>query len=230
MLYIVGTPIGNLEDLSLRQAKTIMKADIILTEDTRSTGLLKIQIEKLFSVKGNENQQLISYYKDNEFEKLPFALLQLKENKNVVMISESGMPLLSDPGFLLLKEVKQSNIPYTVIPGPSSITTAVVHSGIKPNSFVFMGFMPKKSNDKSKQIQKALNISKILNGCQILFFESPNRLHDTLTIIQEIAPDTHICICRELTKKFEEIVTGKASELLIYSFKGEIVLILSDNK
>jgi 16S rRNA (cytidine1402-2'-O)-methyltransferase len=116
MLYIVGTPIGNLRDLSLRQAETIHNAKVVLCEDTRSTVFLIQKIRELFGFTENKDRELISYYKDKEFEKLPRAIETLEEGRDIVLISQAGMPLISDPGSLLVREVIRRNIPYTVIP------------------------------------------------------------------------------------------------------------------
>src|SRR3989344_5894625 len=126
MLYIVGAPIGNLDDLSIRQAKTLAASDIILAEDTRSTGLLLQRVVKTFGFARNSKQKLISYYKEKEFEKLPEVLELLRSDKSVCLISRSGMPLISDPGLLLVKYLVQKNIQFSVVPGPSAGITALI--------------------------------------------------------------------------------------------------------
>lgn len=223
MLFIVGTPIGNLEDLSIRQARIIASSDVILTEDTRSTGKLLERIKSSFSFDRNPNQRLISYYKEKEFEKLPEVLELIENNSNIVLISESGMPLISDPGSLLIKELIKRKIEFQVIPGPTAVITALVYSGFDLSKFTFLGFLPKKAT-QIRKILSTLQLSDLTT--QVVFYESPNRINKTLEIIDQILPDSDIVICRELTKKFEEIVRGRARDLTLRQYKGEITVIL----
>lgn len=234
MFYIVGTTIGNLEDLSLRQARIISEADLILAEDTHSAGILLQHINKLNLIRNpsallriNPQQKIISYYKDREFEKLPEILeyIQNSPNAQIALISDSGMPLISDPGQLLVNYLSKHAIPFTVIPGPTALTTAFVASGLKSNSFHFFGFLPKKTNELKKVIEVSKEIAKLDKKTVFIGYESPNRLHDTLSIMKEIIPDVHVCICRELTKKFEEVSRGTPAELMKREYKGEIVLL-----
>ena len=143
MLYVVATPIGNLDDLSIRQAKTLATSDIILAEDTRSAHTLLDAIKKRFILPVTCST-VWSYYKEKEFEKLPEIIELLKQNKNISLISEAGTPLISDPGYLLVKNCIQRNLPMTVIPGASAITTALIYSGFNPHQHMFFGFFPKK--------------------------------------------------------------------------------------
>ncbi len=227
MLYIIGTPIGNLFDLSLRQAETLLNADVILAEDTRSAQILLQRAPVLFKLQSRVDQKIISYYREKEFEKLPEILEFLKQEKTVVLISESGMPLVSDPGSLLLREVIKRNLPYTVIPGPTALVTALVHAGFKSNSFMFLGFLPKKESELFRSIEKMKQISKIEKETVFVFYESPQRINKTLELFDKHIPDADIVICRELTKKFEEIIRGKPKELMKRSYKGEITVVLS---
>lgn len=227
MLYIVGTPIGNMEDLSLRQAKVITSAEIIVTEDTRSTGMVLKRIEELFHLKKNPACRLISYYQEKEFEKLPEIISLLEEGKRMVLMSESGMPLVSDPGYLLVKEVIKRKIPNTVIPGPTAVVTALAHSGFKLNHFTFFGFLPKKKGDVNKALLKAKEVSVLLDGSPVVFYESANRLNETLLVLDTIAPDAQVCVCRELTKMYEEVMRGTPKELKEKKFRGEIVLVIA---
>lgn len=231
MLYIVGTPIGNMEDISLRQAKALLECDILLTEDTRTTGLLLNKIHTLFDPLFDDahrraKPQLISYYKDNEFDKLPFVLDLIRDGKEICLISQAGMPLVSDPGYLLIKSVIKENIPYTVIPGPTAITTAIVHSGFKPDTFMFLGFLPKKTGEIKKIIEKYKKTKADFSDLVAIFYESPHRITETLSIIADIYPTAEVVVTRELTKKFEEITRGSAQELLTHEFKGEITLLI----
>lgn len=227
MFYIVGTPIGNIEDLSLRQAKIIAGADILLTEDTRTTGMLLIQIEKLFGFKKSETQQLISYYKEREFEKLPYVFELIEQGKNIALISESGMPLVNDPGWLLVHELTLKNIPFTVVPGPTAAITGLVHSGFKMQHFVYFGFLSKKPSEVKKTFQKAQSVSALLDHAPCIFYETSLRIQETLMCLNGLFPLSKVAVCRELTKKFEEITRGTPSELLNKTYRGEIVLIVS---
>ena len=145
MLYVVSTPIGNLDDLSIRQAKTLAASDIILAEDTRSAQILLDAVKKRFNIPV-VCSTVWSYYKEKEFQKLPEIIDLLKEGKNISLVSEAGTPLVSDPGYLLVKSCIQRNLPITVIPGPSAATTALVYSGFNPQEHMFLGFFPKKNH------------------------------------------------------------------------------------
>jgi len=233
MLSIVGTPIGNLDDLSIRQAKAIAQADIFLTEDTRSTGLLLQKIKSLFNFEINSHQRLISYYKEKEFEKLPEIITLLTNPQNphrpqlphIVLVSKSGMPLISDPGLLLIQQCIKKQIPFEVIPGPTAITTALVYSGFNPEKFMFLGFLPKKKSELLQLINKLKQINQTLKDTVFVAYESPNRINKTLDLFNYLTPNTDIIVCRELTKKFEEIIRGKPKDLLDHKFKGEITIV-----
>ena len=214
MLYLVGTPIGNLEDLSLRQAKTILAADVLLAEDTRSAETLLNAAERLFTITRNEKQIVVSYY--------------LKEDKNVALISEAGMPLISDPGSLLASHCRKHGIPFTVIPGPSSVTTALALAGNSSHTWTYLGFLPKKPNDIKRLIEK-LKLVPVFEKKDHVFvaFESPDRFNDTMKLFAEIIPTSSISVCRELTKKFEEVLVGSPAELAEKQIRGEIVLIIA---
>ncbi len=230
MLYIVGTPIGNLDDLSLRQAKTLASSDIILAEDTRSARILLDAIKKRFPQLLPNIPNIISYYKEKEFEKLPEVIDLLKEGKTISLISESGMPLISDPGFLLVKTIIKEKIPFTVIPGPSALTTALIYSGFNPSNkdggFMFLGYFPKQPSAALHYINIMKSIKKMLSEVIFVFYESPNRINQTLQFIKVSGWNPDIVICRELTKKFEEVVRGKADELLSRDYKGEITVLI----
>ncbi|MFH0772779.1 MAG: ribosomal RNA small subunit methyltransferase I [bacterium] len=228
MLYLVGTPIGNLEDLSLRQAKTILSADVVLAEDTRSAETLISAAERLFGMTRKSAQIVVSYYKEREFEKLPYILSLLSEDKNVALISEAGMPLISDPGALLAHHCRKNNIPFTVIPGPTSITTALALAGNSSHTWTYLGFLPKKPNDIKRLVEK-LKLVPIFEKKDHVFvaFESPDRFCETMKIFSEIIPTSTISVCRELTKKFEEVLSGSPTKLAEKQLRGEIVLIIS---
>jgi 16S rRNA (cytidine1402-2'-O)-methyltransferase len=227
MLYIVGTPIGNLDDITLRQAKILSIADIILSEDTRSAGTLLQGIRERFSIDFPNETHIRSYYKDNEFHKLASVIDDLLEGKRICLISEAGMPLVSDPGLLLVKTCIRQGIEFAVVPGITAATTALIYSGFNQDHHMFMGFLPKKSTAVQTIINQMKELKKIDKELVFVCYESPHRLHETLQLFNELIPDAQICICRELTKKFEEISRGKPAELLNRDYKGEITLVIS---
>jgi len=223
MLIILGTPIGNLGDLSLRAAQELAQAEIILAEDTRSVQALFTAVSQygLTPI----SHKIISYYKDQELEKLPFIMNLLREDKRVVLISESGMPVISDPGSLLLKAIARESIPFSVIPGPSAVTTSAVATG--NTTFLFLGFFPKQRREQKKIISKIQSVHELFSSVSFIFFESPHRIKDTLTLFSEIVPSSHITICRELTKIHEEYVTGTPDELKTKEYRGEITVVIT---
>jgi len=232
MLSVVGTPIGNMEDLSYRAARTILTADIILTEDTRSTHTLIHKIHELFGHilpqrELHHQPKIESYYKETELQKIPIINKWLSEGKNIVLISEAGMPLISDPGYLLMRTAIREGFTYTVIPGPSAVTTALIHSGAKFHEFMFIGFLPKKAGDVKRTLEKVKSAKALFPDSVYVAFESPHRIKETLSRIGEILPDADVTVARELTKKFEEILRGKADALQSEEYKGEITLVLS---
>jgi 16S rRNA (cytidine1402-2'-O)-methyltransferase len=228
MLYLVSTPIGNIEDISLRQAQTLFNSDLILAEDTRSAMTLLHNIKRLnvFNFNLNKIPKVVSYYKEKEMTKLPEIIGLLEQGLKISLISEAGMPIISDPGFLLIKSVIQRDLPYTVIPGPSAVTTALLHTGVKTDNFVFMGFLPKKSVDLSKVLEETSKVSNIFKNTAFIFFESPNRINTTLEILERDYPDLSVIICREMTKEYEEVRRGKPAELKKLEYKGELTVVL----
>jgi len=228
MLYIVSTPIGNLDDLSLRQAKTLVNSDVILAEDTRSAKILLDAIKQRFQfqVSSFKSPVIVSYYKEVEFEKLPEIISWLKQEKKVSLISESGSPLISDPGYLLVKTVIKEKLPLTIVPGPSAIISGLQLSGINPNQFMFLGFLPKKENQIVQLINQLYTIKKTFPEMVFVFYESPQRIYRTLQCFKSLEWRSEIVICREMTKKFEEIIRGKAEELLKRNYKGELTVVI----
>lgn len=227
MLYIVSTPIGNLQDVSLRHAQAIADSEYILAEDTRSARVLIDFIKASFDIDFPEKQHIISYYKDIEFEKLPEVMDIVRSDSTVSLISEAGTPVISDPGFLLLRHVIREELPYTVIPGPSAVTTALLHSGMNPQKYMFLGFLPKKPSDIRKLFAHITAFKQQMPDLVVSFFESPHRIEKTLSLLEETMPQAQVAVCRELTKKFEEVVRGTPAELKSKSYKGEITVVLS---
>lgn len=230
MLNIIATPIGNLDDLSYRQAKTLISSDMILVEDTRTAKNLidraKKMMERDSSITSLKTPKIESYYKDVEMQKLPLIMTWLERENTVSLISEAGMPLISDPGYLLIKACIHKDIPFTVIPGPSAVTTALIYAGFKSDQFMFLGFLPKKGRKLQKLIEKIITVQETFPEMVFVAFESPLRIHETLKCIAEVLPSHQIVIARELTKKFEEIHRGVASELQTAEIKGEITLLI----
>ena len=210
MLYIISTPIGNLGDITLRAIETLESLDILLCEDTRKTGIL------LKELKIGNNPKLVSFYDEVEQQKIPQVVDWLKEGLEVGLVTDAGTPLLSDPGWLLVKKCREVGLDYTALPGACAVIDAAVLSGLPIQRFSFLGFLPKKENDIKKIIEKY----KEVEGAKIAY-ESPLRLHKTIGIIREIMGEkVEIRIARELTKKFEEVL--KPEEIV--NDKGEAVL------
>jgi 16S rRNA (cytidine1402-2'-O)-methyltransferase len=219
MLYVVATPIGNLGDITLRALEVLKLADVIAAEDTRHSGILlkHYQIDKPF----------VSYHEHNEAMRTAQLIGRLAAGENVALITDAGMPGLSDPGARLIRECIKRELPLTIIPGPSSILTALVGSGFSMEKFCFRGFLPVKSGRRERELRAANDRDETT-----IFFESPYRLAKTLKVCIDIMQDRQLCVARELTKKFEEFRRGTAAELLAHYEarppKGEIVLLISD--
>lgn len=226
MLSLVGTPIGNHRDLSLRQARTLADSDIILCEDTRKIQILLSKIPSLFSLACKEGQRKVSYYKEKEMEKLPGIISALEERKHVSLVSDAGMPLISDPGYLLLSTVQKRKMRYEVIPGPSAVTTALVASGFRTDRWMFLGFFPKKKGQRRTEIQKMKDIQKVFPATTFVAFESPHRLAESIQMIAQEMPKAEVCICRELSKEYEEVLRGSAQDFIDVSVKGEVTVVV----
>jgi 16S rRNA (cytidine1402-2'-O)-methyltransferase len=227
MLYIVGTPLGNTEDISLRAVKTLINSDIILAEDTRSFSNLYKIIQDLYKLHPTKDQKIIPFYKDNEFEKLPEVLNWLSMGKEISLISESGMPLICDPGSPLVKYLTDKNIQLTVVPGPTAFVNAAVLAGFPTKQLLFLGFSPKRKNDVI-QIFKNLSLNRSKNlDPTVVFYESPHRIQETLKLIREHLSNTKIVVVREMTKKFEEILS--LEDALKKDLKGELTVVVRFN-
>src|SRR5215831_1188337 len=218
MLYVVATPIGNLSDITLRAIEILKGVDLIAAEDTRYSGLLL----KHFGMK----KPFVSYHEHNEAARTIELAERLARGENVALITDAGTPALSDPGLRLIRECIKRKLPFTILPGPSSILTALLGSGFSTEKFSFRGFLPVKSGQRERELRAAAEREDT-----VLFFESPYRLLKTLQACIAIMPHRQLCIARELTKKFEEFRRGTAAELLAHyethRVKGEIVLVVS---
>lgn len=231
MLYVVASPLGNLDDISIRQAKVLTSSDLILAEDTRSAQTLLSAIKSRFPlIEIGKQPKIISYYKEREFEKLSEIMELLKDGANVSLLSENGTPLISDPGYLLVKTAIKEGVGLTVIPGSSAVITALVYSGFNPNpksgGFSFMGFFPKKTSEANQIINRMKSVKELFPEMAFVFYESPHRISETLSLISKSGWDPDIAVCREMTKKFEEIIRGKARDLTAKEFRGEITLVI----
>jgi 16S rRNA (cytidine1402-2'-O)-methyltransferase len=200
VLYLVATPIGNLEDITLRALRILREVELIATEDTRRTRILleHYQIDK----------PLTSLYDHNEAQKAPTLLRRLQAGVNMALVSEAGTPLISDPGYRLVQQAIAQGITVTPIPGPSALVAALIVAGLPTDRFRFEGFLPKKPGKRRRRL-KALG----QETCTLIFYESPRRLHDLLGEMQALWGDRRVVVVRELTKKFEEIMRGRLSEV-----------------
>lgn len=217
-LFVVATPIGNLEDITFRAVRILSEVDLIAAEDTRQT--------KILLNKYNVSTLLTSYHKFNINNKTSYLISLLREGKNIALVSDAGMPGISDPGYELIRAAVDQNIRVEPIPGPSAAITALAVSGLPTDKFVFEGFLPKKPGKKIKRLNELKKESRT-----VIIYESPFRLIKTLADIQKVMGEREIAVCRELTKKFEEIIRGKAGDILEQlkdrKVKGEIVLVVS---
>ncbi|MFV0346256.1 MAG: 16S rRNA (cytidine(1402)-2'-O)-methyltransferase [Bacteroidales bacterium] len=218
-LFVVPTPIGNLEDITLRALKVLKSVDFILAEDTRTSANLL----KHFEI----STKLRPYHKFNEHKVLDELINKIKASKEVALISDAGTPAIADPGFLLVREALKNNIKVETLPGATAIIPALVNSGLPCDSFVFEGFIPHKKG-RNTLFEKVKNADKTT-----VMYESPHRIMKTLTQLKEfIDIDRVVSVSRELTKIYEETLTGTLTELLEYfeqykSIKGEFVIVVS---
>ena len=218
MLYVVATPIGNLNDITLRALEVLKSVDVIAAEDTRHSGNLL----KHFEIR----KPLVSYHEHNEAMRAAELIERLAAGENVAVITDAGMPGLSDPGSRLLRKCIERGVAYTIVPGASSILTAIVGSGFALDRFRFGGFLPVKSGQRERELRDAAGREETS-----VYFESPYRLTKTLTACTAIMPERQLCVARELTKKFEEFRRGTAADLLRHYEtkppKGEITFVIS---
>ncbi len=218
ILRIVATPIGNLEDISLRALKTLAEADIVAAEDTRHS-------LRLLSRHGI-HARLVSYHRHNEARRTAALIEDLKGGASVALITDAGMPGISDPGQRLLQACLAEGIPHEVIPGPSAVITALVGSGLPSERFFFGAFLPTKKGQRGKELSSALQRRETS-----VYFESPHRILSTLEILEELDPARLICLAREMTKKFEEFARGSVKEIrarfLERAPKGEFTLVIA---
>jgi 16S rRNA (cytidine1402-2'-O)-methyltransferase len=220
-LYICATPIGNLEDITLRALKILKEVDFIAAEDTRHT----IKLLNHYDIKNN----LISYHGHNEKRRSSQIIEKLISGESCALVSDAGMPGISDPGAVIIKEAILNNVEVVVLPGATAFVSALVMSGFETDRFVFEGFLPHKRGDKISALEKIYNENRT-----IIFYESPHRLIDTLKAMIAVFGSRQLSVSREITKKFEETVRGDLGEVLDYfegkEIKGEFVLVVKGNE
>ncbi|GAB4249619.1 MAG: 16S rRNA (cytidine(1402)-2'-O)-methyltransferase [Ekhidna sp.] len=219
-LYLVPTPIGNLADMTYRAVEVLKNVDLILAEDTRTSGVLLKHYEI--------STQAHSFHAHNEHQKVAEVIARLKAGSSIAQISDAGTPGISDPGFLLVREALAASLEVEALPGATAFVPALVKSGFPCERFVFEGFLPHKKGRQTR-IEALKDESRT-----VVLYESPHRLVKALEQFQEILGERNVSVSRELTKKFEETVTGTLTEVLEYfknkTVKGEFVIVLEGEK
>ncbi len=217
-LYLVATPIGNLEEITFRAINILNEVDYIGAEDTRNT----IKLLNHYDIK----TKLISHHEHNLSQSIPKLINLLLEGNDIALVSDAGYPAISDPGYELVKAAIENNINVIPVSGANACLDALVVSGIAPQPFLFYGFLDHQDKKKRKELEKLKNYRET-----IVFYESPHRISKTLKLMQDILGDRHIALCREITKKHEEIIRGKISEIISITaeLKGEMVIVVSGN-
>ncbi|MEK7577591.1 MAG: 16S rRNA (cytidine(1402)-2'-O)-methyltransferase [Patescibacteria group bacterium] len=224
-LYVVATPIGNLEDITLRALRILFTVSYIACEDTRRTGMLLAECKKRYKCTGSPT--LISYYDQVEQSKTP-EILELLNDFDVALVSDAGTPLISDPGYVLVREARKRNISVIAIPGPNAAITALSVSGLAVSSFMFFGYPPEKQSTRLthfKQVYQCINT--LVHKPTVIYYCAPHNLNVVLTDMKEVFGDIQVTIARELTKIHEEVWSGTiddAKEKFVEP-KGEFVLL-----
>jgi 16S rRNA (cytidine1402-2'-O)-methyltransferase len=217
MLAVCATPIGNLDDVTLRVLEELRSADLVLCEDTRHTrGLLERH--------GISGKRLLSYHEHNEAKRTAEVLPRLQAGERAALVSDAGMPAISDPGARLVAAALEAGVPVTVLPGPSAVDTALVASGFAAERYQFIGFLPRSGRALAALWEELAGWAH-----PVVAFDSPQRLPATLRSLAAAQPERQIAVCRELTKRFEEVVRGRAEDVATHfteSPKGEITLVL----
>ncbi len=216
-LYLVATPIGNLEDITLRAIRTLRECDLIAAEDTRRTGLLLKHL--------GISKPMLSYFQFNEARRSEQIIDRLKQGQKIALVSDAGSPGISDPGERVVRAAVKAGLKVEAVPGPSALVAALTASGLPTDEFHFIGFLPHKSGQRRKRLESLRDIPGTL-----VIYESPYRIEKLLTELAEIYPGREISLGRELTKKFEEFLRGTGAELLevarARALKGEFVVLI----
>ena len=234
-LSIVATPIGNMQDISLRAIKTLLTSDVIACEDTRRAGLLLQKIREM--VPGFEEvkkPQLVSYYDQNELHRIPEVIAALKDGLNIALISDAGTPMVNDPGFKLIRECIKEGLQIESIPGPSAAIVALTVSGLPTDKFFFVGYPPKKEGHRVEFYENLKNLKGPLKTT-VIMYEAPHRIKGTLDEFTEVfGKDMQIVIARELTKIYEEVLRDTVENLQKHfaktTPKGEFVLLFQSEQ
>ncbi|MBI4097837.1 MAG: 16S rRNA (cytidine(1402)-2'-O)-methyltransferase [Candidatus Levybacteria bacterium] len=226
-LFIVATPIGNLQDITLRACEVLRTVNYIACEDTRKTGLL------LKSLDIDHRPMLISYYEQTEDARIPNILNLLANGQNVALVSDSGTPGISDPGFRLVRACLEQGTPVVSIPGPTAGVSALVSSGLPTDKFIFLGFLPKKEGNRIRLLQNLKDANEKLEAT-VIIYEAPHRLVKSLKSIQSVFGNIEIVLMRELTKIHEERIIGDVQALIskyeVLNPKGEFVILFNPKK
>jgi 16S rRNA (cytidine1402-2'-O)-methyltransferase len=216
-LYLVATPIGNLEDITLRALRTLKECDLIAAEDTRHTG----QLLKHFEI----SKPMVSYFQFNEARRSEEIIERLRRGEKVALVTDAGSPGISDPGERVVKAAIAAGLRVESVPGPAALIAGVTASGLETGEFYFIGFLPHKHAQRLRQLQRLAEIPGTL-----VFYESPFRVEKLLTELNEVLPERRVVVARELTKKFEEYLRGTAGEVLQKiqgrTMKGEFVVMV----
>nr|WP_242703757.1 16S rRNA (cytidine(1402)-2'-O)-methyltransferase [Enterococcus sp. 669A] len=217
-MYLVPTPIGNLDDMTFRAVKTLQAADLIASEDTRNTQKLLNHFEI--------NVPQKSFHEHNYRERIPELIRLLKEGQMIAQVSDAGMPSISDPGQELVAACIAENIPVVSLPGATAGMTALIASGLSPQPFYFYGFLQRKKSQQKKELEQLKN-----QTATMIFYESPHRVKETLKNVEQVLGARQVVICRELTKLYEEYIRGDVQEVIDYvsehPLKGECCLLIS---
>ena len=217
-LFLIPTPIGNMEDMTIRGIETLKKCDYIFSEDTRET----LKLLKYFNIK----KELISCHKYNEDRVKDKILNLLEEGKNIALVTDRGTPAISDPGYVAAYHAIESGYNVVGLPGATAFVPALISSGLNPNKFLFYGFLDSKKSHKKKELLSLKDLNYTL-----IFYESPYRIIETLELIHEIFGSRKISVSREISKKYEEIYRGNIEEIKnIINTKGEFVIVVEENK
>jgi len=218
-LYLVATPIGNLEDITLRALRTLKECDVVAAEDTRRTG----QLLKHFEI----SKPLLSYFRFNEARRSEEILDRLKRGEKVALVTDAGSPGISDPGERVVRAAIKAGLRVESVPGPSALVAALTASGLTTDEFHFIGFLPHKPGQRRKKLESLQGFEGTL-----ILYESPYRIERLLAELNEVFPERDVVLARELTKKFEEYLRGKPAELLSLvqsrRLKGEFVVLVSE--
>jgi 16S rRNA (cytidine1402-2'-O)-methyltransferase len=244
-LYIVGTPIGNMEDITLRALRVLREVDLVAAEDTRHTGLLLARLSGVVGDGGLARhaikKPLVSYHEFNEAKRTPELLRELQQGRRIALVSDAGMPTVSDPGQRLICAAIDAGIDVEIVPGVSAVTAALVASGFsnqplarrsgsgREGGFLFYGFLPHKSGQRRNALSRLAPLPYAL-----VFFESPYRLLKSLQDMHDLLGNRHAVVARELTKKFEEVIRGDLATILKKlenrAIKGEITLVIEGSR